>query len=165
MDNLDASFGLNPIPVQTVFNVLLRFFLNPEKIPATRSRLVEILSSPEDAGPQDNLVGESSVLEHAELAFVVLGLQANAFLADDQKIIFEKAKEQLFENWQQILREANALDTSGTAFDRKLLLHIDGLFLSQLEWMKDVGFLNCDLALRTQVFPESPVAGIFMVEK
>jgi hypothetical protein len=164
MEDADVTFGLNPVVVQSVFNTLLCFYFRSEDSSRPYPEFVDRFLWPEDSTLQSELLSVTSVIKHSELAFRTLSLQSLAFLADEQKDIFLNLKEALFEDWQRLLYEANLSSFGQIPSFKQLFLKIDAVYLCQLEWMKDVGFLNCPSKLRHEIFSESPLSEILMLE-
>jgi hypothetical protein len=165
MQELDFLFGLNQLPVQSVFNALLRFFFQSEHLRQDQTDLIDCLLNPDDPDRQTELVSAQTVLRHAEFALRTLSLQSNAFLVENQKLLLSQFRQELFDDWQMILSAANLKSSSCAGTERENFLRIDALFLCQLEWMRDVGFLDCEPALRRLIFSECPLSEFFTLEK
>ncbi|NBW80496.1 hypothetical protein EBR21_01965 [bacterium] len=109
-------------------------------------------------------VSQDVCARHAELAGECLFLQSLAFLTDEQKSELATLRMRLSTDWMNIISDAGRdhflLNNQSC---QSLFEKFDALFLSQLEWMKDVGFERCSKQQRMLILPESPFFGFLEI--
>lgn len=156
----EALFGQSPHSARKIFNAICAFFF----ISAEKIRLEKLLGAGDDSQPEQiflHTADVSVVKSHADIASRLLALEAQGFLTDEQNLDLQHLRVELTRDWNVLLKLWEVDDKALPA--TQVLRRIDALFLSQLEWMKDVEFESCSPTERIKIFSESPLADL-MVE-
>lgn len=159
MNQQESIFGQSPSSAQIIFNAICsHFFIVPNEL--NRRKLLNALRDSRPETSRLSQTAEHFIIAHAEIASRVLSMEAQAFLTDEQKQELQLLRQELSVDWKECLRRLNI---DSTLISRSTVLRkIDALFLSQMEWMKDVGFEGLALQMQIKIFSESPIADLFM---
>lgn len=153
----DFFEGVSGRFVQAVFSVVC--LLGLESSSRFSLQIVgEIFSHPDSQPEVIALMSEKLALDHLECALRVLKLESQAFLTEEQLQELQVAQGDLQENWQQVLRHLKGHVLSPPS--PLLMRRIDAIFLSQIEWLKDVKYLECGIETQIKIISESPIADL-----
>lgn len=155
MSENDSSAVFSEQIVTAVFSVVcLLSFDSTSRLSA--HAVGEIFSIPGSEPGVSTVISDAIAMRHFECAQRVLTLESQAFLTDEQLLELQFAHDELQQNWQQVLRQLKGhISTPPTP---SLLRRVDAIFLSQIEWIKDVKYLECDLQTQIKIISESPIA-------
>lgn len=164
MTHNDFQFGLQPSTVRNTLLFILRIFFLAEKDLATEDYVALFEGNSESASAVSrsrNRLGSELMdivaVQHSEIALTCLTLEALAFLTDEQQSELQEANSRRQQSWREILHDCFA-EAKQVPTDELTFRKADAVFLTQMEWMRDVGFESCQHDQRLRIFPESPIA-------
>lgn len=164
MTHSDFQFGLQPSTVRHILSFVLRIFFLAEKNLSTEDYLVlfdgESEAGSAATGARSRLASEltdSAAVQHSQIAITCLTLEALAFLTDEQQSELHEANFRRLQSWRKILNVCFA-EVKEVPTDELTVRKADAVFITQMEWMREVGFESCPRVQRLRIFPESPLA-------
>ncbi|MEN9824701.1 MAG: hypothetical protein RI953_446 [Pseudomonadota bacterium] len=154
MSNSDHLHGQKQHSAALVFNFIYDLLIAKK----TKPSVVFFIDLFTDNARVEGLgIPQEVCANHALLAGECLYLQSLAFLTDEQTDELASLREKLNADWLKIISDAGHHEFFKSADCHSTLEKCDSLFLSQLEWMKDVGFEFCSKHHRSLILSESPV--------
>jgi hypothetical protein len=154
MSNSDHLHGQTHHSAAMVFNFVYDLLID-KKRSQRADFFIDLFAS--DACFEDWRIPQEVCTHHALIAGECLHLQSFAFLTDEQKDELASLHERLKADWLKIISDAGHHEFFKSAECQSTLEKCDALFLSQLEWMKDVGFEVCSKHHRSLILSESPL--------
>jgi hypothetical protein len=160
----DFQFGLQPPTVRRVLSFVIQIFFLAEKRP-TKEDFAELFDGTSKDGSTATSerkrfqfeITDLNASRHAEIALLCLTLESLAFLTDEQQSELREANFKRMQSWRTLL-DVCFSEVKIVSADEFIIRRADAVFLTQMEWMRDVGFDSCPHGERLRILAESPIA-------